>query len=48
MRGIMWLFVPVFILIVIAQGYFSMQCYEGNDRACFMISKKHDVTFHQR
>jgi hypothetical protein len=33
---------------MLAQAYLSVQCYEGNDRACFMISNRHDVTVRQR
>jgi hypothetical protein len=34
--------------ISIFNGYMMAECYKGNDRACLMISDRHDITVHRR
>lgn len=52
MRVVFGILFTAVLLIALAQfavsEYFVWQCYGGDQHACFMISKKNDVTLYQR
>lgn len=52
MRVVFGILFTAVVLIIAAQfavmGFFVYDCYAGNDRACMMISEKHDITLKNR
>lgn len=52
MRVVFGILFTAVVLIIVAQfaiaGFLGWQCYDGNERACMMISEKHDITLKNR